>query len=42
VPTVLAKLLNDRDPAKSGRVMQAMLTMQKIDIAKLKAAYKGK
>lgn len=39
VPTVLSKLLNDPDPAKSQRVMQAMLKMKKIDIAGLKRAY---
>jgi predicted 3-demethylubiquinone-9 3-methyltransferase (glyoxalase superfamily) len=39
VPTILVKLLNDRDPVKANRVMQAMLQMKKIDIAMLKAAY---
>jgi len=39
VPTILPRLLTDRDPVKSGRVMQAILTMNKIDIAALKAAY---
>ena len=39
VPTVLGKLASDRDPARSNRVMQAVLTMTKIDIAALKAAY---
>lgn len=42
VPTILVKLLNDRDPVKANRVMQAMLKMNKIDIAALKEAYKGK
>ena len=41
VPTILAELLSDSDPAKSMRVMQAMLQMKKIDIAKLKEAYQG-
>jgi predicted 3-demethylubiquinone-9 3-methyltransferase (glyoxalase superfamily) len=41
VPTVLAKLMNDRDPVRAGRVTQAMLKMRKLDIAKLKAAYTG-
>jgi predicted 3-demethylubiquinone-9 3-methyltransferase (glyoxalase superfamily) len=41
VPTVLGKMLGDRDPLKSQRVMQAMLQMKKIDIAKLKQAYEG-
>jgi predicted 3-demethylubiquinone-9 3-methyltransferase (glyoxalase superfamily) len=39
VPTALSKLLGHPDPAKSGRVMQAMLQMKKIDIAKLQRAY---
>ena len=38
VPTVLIELLNDRDRAKANRVMQAMLTMKKIDIKKLQEA----
>jgi predicted 3-demethylubiquinone-9 3-methyltransferase (glyoxalase superfamily) len=40
-PTILTKLMRDRDPVKAGRVTQAMLRMKKIEIAKLKAAYKG-
>ena len=39
VPTVLGKLLQDKDPAKSERVMQAMLRMTKIEIADLQRAY---
>ena len=39
VPTVLVKLLQDKDPAKSRKVMQAMLQMNKIDIKGLKQAY---
>jgi predicted 3-demethylubiquinone-9 3-methyltransferase (glyoxalase superfamily) len=42
VPTILVKLLNDRDPVKANRVMQAMLKMTKIDIAALKTAYGSK
>ena len=38
-PTVLIDMLNDSDEKKSGRVMQAMLQMQKIDIKALKDAY---
>lgn len=33
--------MNDPDPEKSKRVMQAMLQMKKIDIADLKKAYEG-
>lgn len=39
VPPVLGELLGDPDPVKSGRVMQAMLGMGKIDIAGLRAAH---
>jgi predicted 3-demethylubiquinone-9 3-methyltransferase (glyoxalase superfamily) len=41
VPTILGKLMGDPDPAKSARVMTAMLKMQKLDIATLKRAYDG-
>jgi len=39
VPTVLPKLLQDKDPHKSTRVIQAMMQMDKIDIATLQKAY---
>jgi predicted 3-demethylubiquinone-9 3-methyltransferase (glyoxalase superfamily) len=39
IPSVLGKLLGDKDPKKSDRVMKAMLQMDKIDIKKLKQAY---
>jgi predicted 3-demethylubiquinone-9 3-methyltransferase (glyoxalase superfamily) len=39
VPTVLGKMLQDKDAEKAKRVMQAMLQMDKIDIARLKQAY---
>jgi predicted 3-demethylubiquinone-9 3-methyltransferase (glyoxalase superfamily) len=38
VPTILGKLLQDKDPQKSQRVMKAMLQMKKIDIKTLKQA----
>jgi predicted 3-demethylubiquinone-9 3-methyltransferase (glyoxalase superfamily) len=38
VPTVLGKLMTDPDPARAGRVMQAMLQMKKLDIAELERA----
>ena len=41
-PTVLIDMLHDKDAKKSERVMKAMLQMQKIDIEKLNAAYRGK
>jgi predicted 3-demethylubiquinone-9 3-methyltransferase (glyoxalase superfamily) len=40
-PRILTELLGDEDPEKSNRVMQAMLQMRKIDIAKLEEAYRG-
>jgi len=39
VPTVLGEMLQDKDPEKSKRVMNAMLQMNKIDIKSLKQAY---
>jgi predicted 3-demethylubiquinone-9 3-methyltransferase (glyoxalase superfamily) len=42
IPTILGELLGDKDPAKSKRVMQAMLQMDKIDIEGLKRAHAGK
>ena len=41
VPAVLPKMLQDPDPAKSQRVMQAVLQMKKLDIAGLERAYAG-
>jgi predicted 3-demethylubiquinone-9 3-methyltransferase (glyoxalase superfamily) len=41
IPSVLGEMLGDPDPAKSQRVMQAMLQMRKIDIAGLRQAYEG-
>src|SRR5215212_9567126 len=41
IPTKLGQLLNDPNPQKAGRVMQAMLTMNKIDIKALQQAYDG-
>ena len=42
IPTMLGKLMSDPDPQKSGRVMQAILQMDKIDIKRLQDAYQGK
>ena len=39
IPKALGEMLRDKDPQKSKRVMQAMLQMDRIDIAKLKQAY---
>jgi predicted 3-demethylubiquinone-9 3-methyltransferase (glyoxalase superfamily) len=42
VPTILAELLQSKDPQKSNRVMQAMMQMEKLDIATLKKAAEGR
>ena len=42
VPTVLIKMLKDKDSEKSQRVMKAMLQMHKLDISTLKKAYEEK
>jgi predicted 3-demethylubiquinone-9 3-methyltransferase (glyoxalase superfamily) len=42
IPTALGEMLGDKDPEKAGRVMQAMLKMNKIEIKELKDAYDNK
>jgi predicted 3-demethylubiquinone-9 3-methyltransferase (glyoxalase superfamily) len=39
VPSVLGKMLQDKNAEKAKRVMQAMMQMNKIDIKRLKQAY---
>jgi predicted 3-demethylubiquinone-9 3-methyltransferase (glyoxalase superfamily) len=39
IPTVLGKMLTDKDPNKANAAMQAMLSMKKIDIEGLQQAY---
>ena len=39
VPSALARMLQDPDPAKSNHVMEALMPMKKIDIAALERAY---
>ncbi len=41
VPTVLPELLSDSDAEKTQRVMQAVLSMKKLDIEALKLAHGG-
>jgi predicted 3-demethylubiquinone-9 3-methyltransferase (glyoxalase superfamily) len=41
VPRALVTMLTDPDPDKANRAMQAMLTMSKIDIARLRQAFDG-
>jgi predicted 3-demethylubiquinone-9 3-methyltransferase (glyoxalase superfamily) len=38
IPSVLGRLLGDKDPARAQRALQAMLQMKKIDIAGLQRA----
>ena len=42
VPEVLSQFLADKDRKKAMRVQEAFLKMKKFDIAKLKAAYRGR
>jgi predicted 3-demethylubiquinone-9 3-methyltransferase (glyoxalase superfamily) len=41
IPDALGRYLGDKDPAKAGRAMQAMLRMKKIDIESLRRAHAG-
>ena len=41
VPNVLGEMLQDKDAAKSRRVMEAMMKMIKLDIRTLQQAYDG-
>ena len=41
VPTVMAEMMSNPDKEKSGRAMQAMLQMKKLDIAELERAFEG-
>lgn len=42
VPAQIAKLMTDADPKKSGRVMQAVMQMQKLDLAAMQRAFDGR
>jgi len=42
IPSALGKMLQDKDPEKAKRTMQAMMQMDKIDINRLQLAYDGK
>lgn len=41
IPATLGQLMQDKDPERSKRVMNAMLQMDKIEIKKLKQAYEN-
>ena len=40
-PVVLAQAVSNADPAIAQRAFAAMMTMQKIDVAKIEAAVRG-
>ena len=42
IPKALGQLMGDKDPLKAKRVMDAMMQMKKIEVAKLQAAYNEK
>ena len=41
VPAALGQMMKDKDPAKTNRVMQALMKMVKLDINGLQQAYNG-
>lgn len=42
IPRALPRLMSDKDPVKAKRVVDAMMKMQKIDVAALQKAYEQK
>jgi predicted 3-demethylubiquinone-9 3-methyltransferase (glyoxalase superfamily) len=42
VPAAIEDMLADKDPAKSSRVLNAVMQMDKLDIRRLKQAYEGR
>ena len=40
-PTIISKMMANKNPGKSSKVMQAILKMKKLDIKTLKEAYAG-
>lgn len=42
IPKALGEMLQDKDAARAGRVMQAMLKMSKIEVSELQRAYDGR
>jgi len=41
VPNAMIQMLSDPDKTKSGRIMQALMQMKKLDITKLQQAFAG-
>jgi predicted 3-demethylubiquinone-9 3-methyltransferase (glyoxalase superfamily) len=42
IPNALGRMLSDKDAARSQRVMNAMLQMDKLDVKRLQQAYEGR
>ncbi|HEX2442499.1 MAG TPA: VOC family protein [Vicinamibacterales bacterium] len=42
IPNALGEMLGDKDPAKAKRAMDAMLQMNKLDVATLQRAFEGR
>ena len=42
IPDALGRMMSDPDPAKVQRAVGAMMQMNKLDVAKLQAAYEGR
>jgi predicted 3-demethylubiquinone-9 3-methyltransferase (glyoxalase superfamily) len=42
VPSIISKIVSGKDKARTDRVMQAVMTMVKLDLKTLKQAYAGK
>jgi predicted 3-demethylubiquinone-9 3-methyltransferase (glyoxalase superfamily) len=41
VPEALPRMMKDKEPTKSKRVMEAMMQMDKLDVSRLERAYEG-
>jgi predicted 3-demethylubiquinone-9 3-methyltransferase (glyoxalase superfamily) len=41
-PAIFEKMITDKDPVKANRALQAIWSMKKLDIKKIKKAYAGK
>ena len=42
IPNALGEMLGDKDPVKAKRAMDAMLQMNKLDVARLQSAFEGR
>jgi len=41
VPSIVTRMMSDPDSEKTGRVMEAIMPMKKLDIAEIEKAYAG-